>query len=558
MSYSITCDGYTIYAEGLDDYVVTKAVLRRELNKADSFTFTIYPNHPNFSTLHKLKSDIVVWDGSNPVFLGRILDEALGWNNEITCVCEGAFAWLNDTIQRPFSFPVDPEDAAPEDYLAFLIARHNGQVGTERQIAVGDCTVTDPNNYIARSDTEYSTTYRLLKEGLLDTLGGYFYTSYSVVNGAVVATLNYHTEAGFDTLGNQPVKFGLNMLSLNTAKKGDSIATAILPLGAKDEVTGARLTISGLEDSTWDDVYKSGDIVYSSTAETLYGSRIIKTVIWDDVTIAANLLTKAREQLAQDILAPQTVSITAADLSKAGYSYNTFSLGLKVEIIDTAHGTAHGLSQYYLVSKLSTDLLNPANNKLSLGATTYSLIEGQQENLSSSLKRIEGDLISITEREIRELRTYSESAIMQGDGVLLFRVGEDTYVSGYASGDVDQLIESKSTQLTQDVQGWLYEFREYVGEIQEDGNTKFDEIYSYISFAGGSITLGKGDSEITLKIQNDEIGIYRHGVLITYWRADRQYTPSVLEVPVGGKVIFGNYAFIPRTNGSLDLSWIGV
>lgn len=560
MSYSITCDGYSILEPGYDEYVVTKAVLRRELNKADSLTFTIYPNHPNFSAIKKLKSDIVAWNGNTPIFLGRVLDETIGWNNEITCVCEGAFAWLNDTIQRPFEFPVDNAHAAPADYLSFLVTRHNSQVGADRQITVGACTVTDPNNYIARSDTEYSTTYRLLKEGLLDTLGGYLFTTYSVVNGAVVATLNYHTEAGFDVLGNQPVKFGLNLLALSTAQKGDSIATAVLPLGAKNEDTGERLTISGLADSTWSDVYKSGDIVYSSTAESIYGSRIIKTVIFDDVTVANNLLTKAREYLAKVILAPSTVSITAADLSAAGYEYNTFSLGLKVQIEDTAHSTAHGLSQYYLVSKLTTDFLNPASNKLTLGATTFSLVDGQREDLIRGMKRVEGNSVSAANREIRRLRIESESAIMQNEYGLLFRVGENTYVQGYTGSGVDALVSAIYSQLTQDKNGFLMEFSQLhldVDDVAAGADAKFETIYSYISFVGGKITLGKSGSEITLKIENDQIGIYRNGVLITYWRADRQYTPSVLEIPVGGKVIIGDYAFTPRSNGSLDFFYLG-
>lgn len=541
--YQITCDGWTIYDPRYEDHVVTKAVLRRELNKADSLSFTIYPNHPNFSVLKKLKSDILVYDGNNVIFRGRILDETVGWLNEVNVFCEGAFAFLNDTIQRPFAFPIDDEHTAPADYFSFLIGRHNGQEESQRKITLGNCTVTDPNNYIARSDTEYSTTYRLLKEGLLDTLGGYFFVRYTE-NESIIDYLE-----DFNVQANQPIEFGLNLLSLSTAKKGDSIITAILPLGRKNEETGERLTIANLEDSDWSDVHKRGDIVYSETAESIYGARIVKTEIWDDVTVASNLLTKAREKLAKEILAPQTVSITAADLSRAGYNYNTFSLGTQVVINDIEHKAAHGLQTRYLVSKLTIDLLNPANNKLTLGATTASLVDSNSVDLAHGMKRIEGLAREETLRQVRDLERRTSTELSRSEEAILSRVADEYYDKNATDTKVSEL----STQLTQTARDWTFTFTNF--QLNVDG--RFSDIRSYIQFVDGNIILGRSDSEITLKIENDEIGIYRNGVLITYWRADRQYTPSVLEVPVGGKVIFGNYAFIPRTNGSLDLSWIG-
>lgn len=547
--YQITCDGYTIYDPRFPDYVVGKAELRRELNKADSLTFTVYPNHPNFAALRKLKSDIVVYDGSDVVFRGRILDETIGWLNEVTCVCEGAFAWLNDTIQRPFQFPVDAEHSTPADYLAFLITRHNQQEPSNRQIAVGSCTVEDPNGYIARSDTEYSTTFQLLNEGLLDTLGGYFIMRYTA-NGA---TIDYLSD--FSVQANQSIKFGLNLLSLSTAKKGDSIVTAILPLGAQDEETGFRLNISGIDDGSWDDVYKEGDIVYSSTAESIYGARIVKTMIWNDVTVASNLVSKAREELAKAILAPQTVSITAADLSRAGYDYATFSLGTYVVIEDNAH-TVHDLALRYLVSKLALNLLDPASNKLTLGATTASLIDGQRTDLVNGMKAVEANVSMETSRQVRDLEIRNQSAIEQSENGIRLYVAENTYTKG----EVDSLVGEVSTSLTQTTDEFRFNFtqmQQNIDDVQAGADAEFSAIYSYISFQGGEITLGKSDSEITLKIQNDMIGIYRNGVLLTYWQANKQYTPSDLEVPVGGKVTLGNYAFIPRSNGSLDFTWVG-
>ncbi len=548
--YRILCDGYTILDPRLPEYKVTSTKLKLKLSKADALSFTIYPTHPNFRALKKLKSDIIVYDDERIISRGRILDEVVGWNNEVQCVCEGALAFFNDSRQRPFSFPVDEEHAAPRDYFSFLVSRHNEQEPAKRQITIGECTVQDENDYIARSDKEYSTTLQLLKEGLLDTVGGYLFMSYTE-NGA---TINYLED--FDVLANQPIKFGLNLLSLATERKGGSIITAILPLGAKNEETGERLTIAGLEDSDWSDVHKRGDIVYSDTAETLYGARIIKVVVFDDVTVAGNLLTKAREALAEGCLAPQTVKITAADLAAAGYAFNSFSLGTYVDIEDPYHAAAHGLSLRYLVKEMEINLLDPTKNLLTLGATTASLIDSQKCDLESGMKQVEANVSEETSRRVRELEIRNQSSIELSEMGIRLYVSENTYTKG----EVDGLVSEVSTALTQTADEFRMTFtniQQNIDDVEAGADAEFAAIYSYISFAGGAIMLGASDSEITLKVENDQIGIYRNGVLITYWRAEKQVTPADLEVPVGGRVTLGNYAFIPRTNGSLDFSWVG-
>ena len=545
--YFIECDGYSIYDPRVPDLIVTAAKLSLELNKADSLTFTIQRDHPNITALKKLKSTIVVYEDSTVLFRGRLLDETVGWLNEIKCVCEGAFAWLNDSIQRPFTFPISENQAAPSDYFSFLLGRHNEQEPNNRKITLGNCSVTDPNNYIARSDSQYSSTYTLLKEGLLDTLGGYFrmrYTSDSAI-------LDYLSD--FNVQVNQPISFGLNLLSLSTEKKGDSICTAILPLGKADEESGERLTISSLPNGQIiDDIYKSGDIVYSQGAETLYGGRIIKVMTFDDITQAENLRTRAKEALASQILVPQTVTLTAADLSKAGYSYNAFRLGAYVSIVDSAHSAYHSLLPMYLVSKMSLDLLNPASNKLTLGATVLSLVEGQQAALRKSIKVIQTDITAETTHRIRELEILNASALTQSETDIKSYVSQQTY----SRGEIDQKMSEKSTEIQQTADSITATFVDYQADIDGEFET-FEYLKSWIKAQGGALTFGRSDSEITLKIDNDEIVIYKRGEPVTNWNADKMLAPYDVEIPNGGQLQIGTYAFIPRDNGSLDFMFVG-
>ena len=320
------------------------------------------------------------------------------------------------------------------------------------------------------------------------------------------------------------------------------------------EEGGERLTISQLEDSETSDICKSGDYVYSKDAVAQYGF-IIKTMVWDDVTVASNLLTKAAAALAQKRMIASTVTLTAADLSAAGYDVNTFSVGTYVNVVDDKHA-AHELLARYLVKKLSINWLDPSKNKLTLGATTYSLTERTRQQTAGAMQTVEANVTAQTAKAIREVEQRNSSAIEQSSETILLTVTE-----GYYTKDqTDQLVGQVSTQIQQTAEGINIQFTSLaqdIDDVQAGADAKFAALQSYIRMAGGNITLGEVGNEITLTIENDRIGIYSNGVPITYWTAQDFVSPKTLRIPVGGRLILGDFAFIPRSNGSLDFTWIG-
>lgn len=539
-----------LYDPRLPKYRLTAAKLEQELNKADKLTFFIYPNHPNSSRFHRLKSTIVVSEDSEIKSRCRILDDDIGWENGRNIVCEGELAFFHDSIQRPFSFPVDQDHATPADLFEFLISRHNEQVSEDRRFEIGNCTVTDPNNYINRSDSEYSTTWELLNEQLLNTLGGYLWVRHE--NGRNI--IDYL--ADFNVLANQPIRAGVNLLSIKTTRRGAEIATAILPLGRSDTESDEPLTISSLPDSETDDICKEGDLVYSKSAELQFGGRIIAVEKWDDVTIPSNLLSKATARLLEKRQLPSQVVLTAADLSAAGYDFATFSLGTYVDIVDDWHSEAHGLLARYLVKKLNIDLLNPSKNTLTLGSTTYSMTENNQRAISAAMQTVETNVRQETAKTVREVEQRNQSAIEQSEERITLTVSE----SYYTKGETDDLVGAVQTSIEQTADGIRIDFsnlQKDVDDVAAKADAEFASLQSYIQMAGGAITLGEIGNEVTLKVENDRIGIYVNGVAMTYWTASDFVAPITLTIPVGGRLILGNYAFIPRTNGSLDLTWVG-
>ena len=544
MIYTIFVDGNCIYDPRLvqDGYMLISASLDLEASKAGALTLTIPPDAAGYGAIKKLSSTVAVKRDGVTIFSGRCLDEQVRWDNAVTYTCEGCLAYLVDSIQRPFVFPAAEGDpATPAAYLGFLLGRHNAQVPASRQLKLGAVTVTDPNGYISRSDTEYSTTLKLVQEGLLDTPGGYLMPRYE----ADGIYLDYVSD--FDTLANQPVEYALNLLDINTSRPGADICTAILPLGAKPQDSDARLTISILADETTSDVCKAGDIVYSKAAETAYGGRIVKVVTWDDVTQAANLLTKAKAALAAAIQVPTTVELSAADLAAAGYDYNSYNVGTYVNVTSKPHEGAHGLQSRYAVLKLSLDLLDPSAGKLTVGATTTGFSAQVQKSQAAAIKTVEANVAASQTKAIRELEQRTSSNISQSSAQIMSRVADEYYTKG----DTDQKISGVSTQVTQNAQQVEIKFdqmQQDAASVQAGNDAKFTDISKYIRFVDGNIVLGEAGNVLTLKIQNDRISFLGANDLELAYFSNNSFEITNLQ-----KFALGGASLVVQPNGSISL-----
>lgn len=349
--YRIFCDGSLLYHSNLESLKVFDPSLELELNKTGSFVFTVYPDHPRYSLVKRMKSIIEVYQDDYLLFRGRVLDEEVGWHNEKTFSCEGELAFLLDTIQRPYDYT----GSIPE-FLGMLLSNHNAHADPAKRFTLGNVTVTDPNDYIVRSDIDYVNTWDVITKKLIDLLGGFLQVRH--VDG--VNYLDYLKESTL--LAPQKITFGKNLLDLKRTRKGEDIATAIIPLGAKLQDSDQRLTIAsvngGLDYLVDEDAAKDLGIIY-------------KVVIFDDVTEPSNLKTKGEAQLSDSVKQWETLDLTAADMATVNRNITSFHIGTMVDVASVPHG----LNQRFRVEKLSLKLLDPAANKMTLGKTIKAFSE---------------------------------------------------------------------------------------------------------------------------------------------------------------------------------------
>ena len=374
--YKIYADDTLIYDSTIEDYKIGKGSVTLEVNKSGSFTFSLYPDHPFYDSLVKLKTVITVYKRGRILFRGRILNDVTDyWNNKVI-TCEGELGFLQDSIIRPFVF-----QGSPTNFFKKLISEHNAQVDDFKKFKVGAVTIVDSNDYIYRSSTLYENTLKSLKSRLPESaLGGYFYITHGADGTDPIPTLNY--VADFIKTSSQTIEFGQNLTKYTKTVKGEEIATAIIPLGATvddgdSSTEDKKVTIS--------EVNNGVDYVYNADGVALYGW-IFKVVEWEDVTLAKNLKTKAEAYLEEIVKQNITVELTAVDLNLIDESIESFNVCEYIRVLSTPHN----FDSILLCNKQTVDLLNPSKDSYVLGYN-YSTFTEKSNKLAPTVTVLKSD-----------------------------------------------------------------------------------------------------------------------------------------------------------------------
>lgn len=371
--YKIFADGTLIYDSTVEDYKIGKGSGTLETNKAGSFTFSVYPDHFYYDRFVKKKTVILVTKSDKVLFRGRVLDDKDDFWNRREVICEGELNFLQDSIIRPYSFLGTPEEA----FVKF-VTEHNAQVDEFKRFKIGQVTVLDPNNYIARSNSAYENPLKNLTSRLLeDSLGGYLHITHGDDGKDPVPTLHYL--ADFTEISTQIIEFGSNLKDYLKKGTGQAIATAIIPLGKKIEdgnsdTEDPRLTIASVNNGV--------DYVYDEAAVAEHGW-IFDTVIFDDVTVPSNLKTKGEAELAERIRENITVELTAVDLHLLNRSIESFRCDTYIRVVSAPHKFAETL----LCHKQTFNILKPENDTITLGSS-YSTFTGTAAKTSAMASKV--------------------------------------------------------------------------------------------------------------------------------------------------------------------------
>ena len=511
--YQLKYKDYILYDPRLveNNLIIRDPSVKLAVGKAGSMDFVVNADHPYLSNLRRMSGLVELLDGASPIYRGRITRDTKDFYGAHKIETEGIMAALNDSLIPPFNFPEDFENDA--DYITasesgnvvdfffrWILAQHNAQVSEEQQIKPGNVTVTDPNNYITRSSESYETAMATILDKLSESsIGGYLLIRYEADGNY----LDYYAELPLTNV--QKVEFSENLIDLSSETDGTKIYTAILPEG-KD-----GLYLSGISDGDLtDDLVKSGLTIYSKSGVAAYG-RITRYIKWDDVTVASNLLSKAKAALADNGLSmPETITCKAVDLGWQD-TVQHFRVG-RMTILAS---TPHGYNAAYPLMELNPDILDPGNTQITLGATqqTYTgaqidakretdeRIESTRQEISERVDESSSQVIQATQQQITDLQQNVNSIILSA---------LENYVE---TGDFNSYKEEVSTKLsvlTDQLSIDITKVTERIDDVNGDLQAKYDSITKAFRFTSDGVIIGESGHEILLRLDNDVLQFVRN------------------------------------------------
>ena len=525
----VYADDLLVYDSRLEDYALLALSVTAGLNKGGTATITMPQHHPAYNSFTSYKTVVTVYRDGSLLFRGRALYPTDDFFNRRTITCEGERCFLRDGVIRPYVY-----QDGPAAIFANVIELYNAQVEPFKQFVVGTVTVTDPNNYI-RLESESAAQFSDVVDKLVERCGGYIVFT---TNAEGKRVINWYEELSYQS--RQVIEFGENLLDFARSSSNVDLATVIVPYGAKNEETGARVDITSVNNGL--------DFIQDYDAVALRGV-IAKPVYWDDITLPENLLAKAQQYLATSKLMITSLELTAVDLSDMDKNIDTFQVGDHIMV----RSLPHGVNESFQLTERTYDLLNPANGKVTLGkniATLSGADAAGDKQSASNLQRVEQNIRSTfsgdTAAAIEEMRQTMTSLIQQTTEEIKLEVSEQ-----YATNDdVTSLVETTMTQLSDSFEFLFTTMQATVDANDAEARTQFETIEKYIRFEDGNILLGEAGNELVLRIENDRISFLDDGAEVAYLSNKRLY---VTDGHFLQSLRVGSFAWVPRANGNLSL-----
>lgn len=600
-----------LHDPNVDDCILVDLSLDAEENTCGYCDFTIYPSHPMYDKLKERDGDnpITVYDGDILLFTGFIYELGKEFYMDGHVKCKGELDYLSESIIRPYSTLQNGYGKQPptsvNGYFEWLIGEHNDQVKANKRFTVGinQGASLDSNNYIYRESTKYPTTWKEISDKLLDELGGYL----RIRHEGDTRYIDYLSE--WTDTNTQILDFGKNLTDYTQTDDSESIATFVVPLGARmseteylyndgyyqttdktmssekeyytksengytkvsDDVTAFEsgviyyeyfelydesslsLTIVGLEDKEYDTegYRKSGDIVYCESAVQKYGW-IGVTYENTDITTKEQLVSKSIIALKELISPKRTIEIKAVDMHLVNPELTPIRIGEYVRV----RSKPHNLDSYFLCTSIDLDLNNPENSTYTFG-TTFDTLTGQQNKriklLNATINQTYEQAEKLTEKEKQNAQSASEALKKSNVAKETAKDAKDTATEAKNNTIVkviDEYAVSDSTTDSPQTDEWSRE-----SPAWEEGKfiwRRFIYVYGdgHAEIGTPALSTGgsgkDGEDAVTLRIESSRGTVFKN---------DKVSTVLSVVIYQGSKRITDSIALKSTFGGSAYLQW---
>lgn len=497
MVWTIRCGENLVYDRNIisDNGERFYDLIAPELNETNdgfcSLKFSAKEDSAAVAYMQKLYPYTHLYLNGSLYWKGRLLTDTPDIRGVHQYYVEDFLAVLRDSVVRPYEF-----FGTPTQFLEYLVEQHNNQVETHQKFVAVVCDVVSSfeTGNISRSSEAYASTWSVIKDKLLNKLGGYMWVSYAV-NGD--ATLHYSSAAR--ETSTQTVELGENLASIAIKDSMTKFYTACIPIGKKDDETGKYLTIK--------DVNNGKDFLINDTAARRYGVIFapVEDTTWEDTTEPANLLSRGNTWLQNESAkAVQEIDIRAVDLGSTTVENFLWLDSVRV-IVPT-----RGLDAQFVIESITRQLDKPASTGIKMGYSGRQITSTGAASAAANarrIKEIKSDYVTNGEARTIATEEIHNSTWIQQEAERIVSGALEEYTK---TSDLESTFESIQSQFSQLASQVSLEFNTVRQSVSNNSNSitgtnaTLDQYRSWFWFlSSGALVIGNSNSPIQMVLKND-------------------------------------------------------
>lgn len=178
---------------------------------------------------------------------------------------------------------------------------------------------------------------------------------------------------------------------------------------------------------------------------------------------------------------------------------------------------------------------------------SFAEVLGVSQDARDSVDRITSELRREFEQQVTSLTRDTERIIL---AALKSYVDTDDYeqYKKTVQGEMNVMAERITMDFTTTI--------EQISEIDSDVRTVTEELHKHFDFNVDGLTIKAGENSMNLTLDNDMILFTKDGQQFGWWDGVDFHTGNIV-VGLNERAQFGSFAFVPRSDGSLDFLKVG-
>lgn len=178
---------------------------------------------------------------------------------------------------------------------------------------------------------------------------------------------------------------------------------------------------------------------------------------------------------------------------------------------------------------------------------SFADLMGVSKDTRQNVDRVESEMRSEMEQQLTSITRDSERIIM---------AALENYVETADYDSFRQTVDSELTVMAEKISMNFESTTTQVTDINGDLQTVVEILQKHFDFSANGLTIKAGENEVKLVLDNGIVYFELNGQRKTTLDPDSLKTGNIY-VDLNERAQFGNFAFVPRSNGSLDFLKVG-